>query len=77
MSEPKDLEAERLERLIAAQEAQTNMLGRLVQVLERQAQRRKAVRDGKVRRVPQRTVEVTPRADAIATRALARIQGKG
>lgn len=76
MGAARDEEADRIERLIAAQEAQTNELRRLVQVLERREQKRttKAVR---ARRVPTRRVVVTERAEALAKAALARHRDLG
>jgi hypothetical protein len=73
----KDEEADRIERLISAQEAQTNMLGRLLQLLERQAQRRAAVKAGKVRREPTRsTAALDPRTERIVQQALARTRAR-
>lgn len=69
-----DADAERLERLIASNEAQANAITRLVQVLERKEQRRVAVKAGRVRREPTRTVQMTERAERVAKQALARIR---
>jgi hypothetical protein len=69
----RDDNAARLERLIAAQEAQTNMLGRLVQVLERQETKKRI----KATRVP-RPVNGNGEPDAVsvaaAERALQRLK---
>ena len=70
-------DAERIDRLIAAQEAQTNMLGRLIQVLQdERARKRQASAAGKARRpVLQATkpIKVTPMVEAQVKRALARL----
>lgn len=71
----KDDEAERLERLIASNEAAANAINRLVQVLERKEEKGR-VKAARVRRVPD-AVPVTDRARAAAQRALARLRSEG
>jgi hypothetical protein len=79
MGEPaqkRDEDAERIDRLIAAQEAQTNELRRLVQLLERREQKRPA-KVARARRAPTRKVVVSDRAEALAKAALARHRDQG
>lgn len=69
-------DAERIERLIAAQEAAANAMNRLAQVLE-DKRKRSTKRTEKQRRVVlEKPLEVTPLVRASATRALARIRGR-
>lgn len=65
---------DRIERLIASNEAQANAINRLVQVLERQ-EAKKRIKATRVRRAP-RAVEVTERAQVGATNALARVRAR-
>ena len=69
----KDDEAERMERLIAANEAAANAMNRLAQILEKREEERKTPA-AKVRRVHERpaTAVVTDRVEAMAKRALAK-----
>jgi hypothetical protein len=69
-------EAERIERLIAAQEAAANAMNRLVQVLE-DKRKRSTKHAAKQRRVVLGDpLEVTPLVQAAAARALDRIRGR-
>jgi hypothetical protein len=72
----RDEDAERLERLIAAQEAQTNAINRLVQELQ-DARKKRTAKVVRTRRAPTRTVVVTERAEALAKAALARHRDLG
>lgn len=66
--------ADRIDRLITAIEAQTNMLARVVGLFETKA-RTKAQPSARLRRVPaDRSIKVTPIVQAAVKRALARIQ---
>lgn len=65
---------DRLERLIAAQEAQTNAVNRLVQLLERGYRAREQVRSRTRRVVADKPIVVTPMVEAAVKRALARIK---
>jgi hypothetical protein len=71
----RDDEVERLERLIASNEAAANAMNRLVQVLERREEKGR-VKAARVRRVPD-AVPVTDRARIAAQQALARIKARG
>ncbi len=75
MGAARDEDAERMERLIASNEATANELRRLVQLLQHREQKRstKAVR---ARRAPVRKVVVSDRAEAVAKAALASIRGQ-
>jgi uncharacterized protein YdgA (DUF945 family) len=68
----KDDEAERMERLIAANEAAANAMNRLVQLLEKREEKKAPA--ARVRRVHERpaTAVVTDRVEALAKQALAR-----
>lgn len=68
----KDDEAERMERLIAANEAAANAMNRLAQILEKREEKKAPA--GKVRRVHERlpTAVITDRVEAMAKRALAK-----
>jgi hypothetical protein len=72
----RDEDADRLERLIAAQEAQTNAINRLVQELQ-DARKKRTTKAVRTRRAPTRTVVVTERAEALARAALARHRDLG
>lgn len=63
---------ERLERLIAANEAAANAINRLVQLLERKESRRRT-RNTTVRKAP-RPITISPEVAAVADRALARLK---
>ena len=72
-----DPDADRIERLIAAQEVTANAINRLVQVLER-AERKKRSRAPRVRPSVKRprgavSADDDARADAVAKAALARL----
>lgn len=68
------VDGERIERLIRAIDAQTNMLARVVGLFETKA-RTKAQPSARLRRVPaDRPIKVTPIVQAAVKRALARIQ---
>lgn len=70
-----DNDTDRLERLIASNEAAANAINRLVQVLERKEQPR--IRAKRARREVTRTAELTPRAQEAADRAIARLKARG
>jgi hypothetical protein len=78
-SEPDQLDGhsesdDRLERLIAAQEAQTNAINRLVQTLEGKHKRTEQSRRTRMRRaVVDKPITVTPIVEAAVKRALARV----
>lgn len=73
---PEQLDADRLERLIASNEATANEIRRLVQVLERKEQKR-VTKAARARRAPTRKVVVSERAEALAKAALARHRDLG
>lgn len=69
-------DAERIERLIAAQEAAANAMNRLVQVLEDKRKRRETRAPKQRRVVLDKPIEVTPLVEATVRRALARVRGR-
>lgn len=77
MADDKTLDADRIERLIAANEHAANALNRLAQALERREQKRATRKAPRARRVPTRKVVVTERAEALADAALARHRNLG
>lgn len=67
--------ADRTDRLIAAVEAQTNAIGRLVQSLEASQKKSKRAAVGRLRRaVLDEPIVVTPIVEAAVNRALARVK---
>jgi hypothetical protein len=67
---------ERDARLLAAMEAQTNAINRLVQVLENK-QQRAGLRASRQRRDVERTGVVNDRVKAAANSAVARVRARG
>lgn len=70
------MNAERIERLIASNEASTNAINRLAQVLERRETKKTTIKVARVRRAVTRTTVVSDRVEAVAKQALARIRSK-
>lgn len=68
---------DRVDRLIASHEVMANAINRLVQVLERKERKKATPRAARARRTSTRTADVTPRAEAMAKAALARVGVKG
>ena len=67
--------ADRTDRLIAAVEAQTNAIGRLVQTLEATHEKSTRAAVGRLQRaVLDKPIVVTPMVEAAVKRALARIK---
>jgi hypothetical protein len=77
MGEPAETrELERLERLIASNEAAANAINRLVQVLERREEKGR-IKASRVRRTVERPAVVTDKAQTAARHALARLKARG
>jgi hypothetical protein len=72
-----EVEEDRFERLISALEAAVNALNRQAQIAEERDRKRIAVKATRVRRVPQKRVVVSDRAEAIGKAALARRRANG